>query len=164
MRYTDYTQAELEALIKRYFDGATTYTEEKRLRIMLTRCRYSSQTINEARAVMGFFAACRQHVRTTPAPKRFPSRRHAAAAAVTGIILLAGALTLTIGRSGHDTGEPDNAFLAYSGGRIITDRNTVSALAELQMKSVFDVSRRLNTSVKSELQTLSEVLDKTEIQ
>ena len=51
------TQTELERLIECYFDGMTTVEQEAALRESLAQCRWQSETINEAKAVMGYFVA-----------------------------------------------------------------------------------------------------------
>ena len=47
------SQAELEQLIERYFDGETSLQEEQLLKQTLADCTWTSDTIDEARFTMG---------------------------------------------------------------------------------------------------------------
>lgn len=51
---------ELDTLIDRYFEGETTLTEEKKLRLLLVTSTSREQKVEEARAVMGVFALARK--------------------------------------------------------------------------------------------------------
>ena len=61
------SQAELEQLINRYFDGETTVQDEQALRETLADCPWSSDVIDEARFTMGYFAAHRNELRRATA-------------------------------------------------------------------------------------------------
>ncbi len=158
MNSKDYTQAELEQLIDRYFSGLTSVAEERDLRAMLAQKRYSSPAIDEACAVMGFFVTAGRKQDSSISPRRFaPWVRMAAA--VAAIVVTVCAVSLYRGPlDQRDTGE----FMAYAGGRIITDPDEVSQLAEMQILSVMEASRQLKADVEADMQSMSIVFGSDE--
>lgn len=93
---------ELLRLIDRYFDGATSLDEERRLRAMLAVCDSDDDIIEEARAVTGVFAAARRqssvaNAGRTSAARRL-RRRHllvAVSVAASVAIMIGAALSLS---------------------------------------------------------------------
>jgi hypothetical protein len=55
------SQSELEKLIEDYFNGLTTEEQEEQLKNELVTTHHSSRTIDEARAVFGYFATDKAH-------------------------------------------------------------------------------------------------------
>ena len=82
------TQAELERLIECYFDGMTTVEQEADLREALAQCPWQSETINEAKAVMGYFVAHSQQRRRTTT--HFSRLRIAGIAATIALLIAIG--------------------------------------------------------------------------
>lgn len=154
MNSKDYTQAELEQRIERYFSGKTSVVEERELRIMLAQQRYSSPAIDEACAVMGFFVTAGRERGTRPRSGSFAPwvRRVAAAAA---IVVTVCAVSWYVGLRGQLDKPGAGEFMAYAGGRVITDPDEVSQLAEMQILSVMEASRQLKAEVEADLQSMS---------
>ena len=142
---------DLHRLIARYFDGDTDTDEERLLKSALARTAFHSPAIEEARAVLGYFATsghqCRQ-----------PKRRHAisryvAAAAVT-IIAISVLVTWLI-PSVNDTGE----CLAYISGQKTEDATLVKQAIILQIRSASEAADDVSASVASEFACMSEILN-----
>lgn len=156
MNSKNYTQAELEQLIERYFSGLTSVAEERELRAMLTQQRYSSPAIDEACAVMGFFVTAGRKRSSQTIPGRFaPWAKMASVAAVVAIVMTMCAVSWYVGLRGQLDKPGAGEFMAYAGGRVITDPDEVSQLAEMQILSVMEASRQLKAEVEADLQSMS---------
>ena len=122
-------QAELEALIERYFEGETTVLEEQTMRAVLADCPWNSEMIDEARVVMGYFAAhSSQH------------RRHITKGSRQRIIGIAAtiALVLTVGGYAlwHQLGQTDNVCIAYVNGHVVQNDDQVMAMIASDMNMI----------------------------
>lgn len=103
---------ELYRLIDRYFEGETSLDEERRLRRLLAGSTRRDATLDEARAVMGLFAAARS-ASTVQAPVQKPARRRrrqpllvAVSVAASVAVIIGAALSLThISIDGMPSGE-----------------------------------------------------------
>jgi hypothetical protein len=104
-------QAELEQLISRYFDGETSIQEEKMLREALADCPWNSETIDEARFTMGYFAAHRHEAQRVS--KRNYRRQLIGIAASIAVILAAGGYALW-----HQQ-QPSDVCIAYVNGKVV---------------------------------------------
>ncbi len=114
------TQAELEELIERYFDGDTSVQEEQMLRENLAARPWSSEVIDEARFTMGYFAA---HVNEQQrAAKKSHRRQIIGIAASIAIVLAAGGYALW-----HQQ-QSAGVCIAYVNGMVVQDDDKVMAL------------------------------------
>ncbi|MBQ3362363.1 MAG: hypothetical protein IJG42_00215 [Muribaculaceae bacterium] len=114
------TQAELEELIERYFDGDTSVLEEQMLRETLADCPWSSEVIDEARFTMGYFAA-HSHEGQRVARKNNRNKFIGIAASIA-IVLAAGGYALW-----HQQ-QSAGVCIAYVNGQIVQDDDKVMAL------------------------------------
>ena len=113
------SQQELEQLIGRYFDGMTTVDEEKDLRWNLAHCQWRSEAIDDARVVMGYFAAhSQQHRRKVWATRQ----RIVGIAASIAIVLAVGSYALW-----HQQ-RPGDVCIAYVNGHVVQGDDRVMAM------------------------------------
>ena len=136
----------LNQLIDRYFDATATEAEERELRLTLATTPLSSEKIDEARAVMGYFAAGRRDGATR---RRRKSQWLRAAAAVAAAAVCGGAL-LTFISDGHTP----NQCVAYIGETEITDSHAVLAMMRSDLAEIGEASQSVQTDVASKLSTL----------
>ena len=141
-------QAELEALIERYFEGETTVLEEQTMRSVLADCPWNSEVIDEARVVMGYFAAhSSQH------------RRHAAKGSRQRIIGIAAtiALVLTVGGYAlwHQLDQTDNVCIAYVNGHVVQNDDQVMAMIASDMNMIDNAA----DGMAEQLSSLGEALE-----
>ncbi len=141
------TQQELERLIERYFDGMTTVEEEKALRSHLAHCPWSSQAIDEARMVMGYFAAHgdqqRQH---TSSGTR---QRIIGIAASIAVILAVGTYAI------WHLQRPSDVCIAYVDGHVIqSDEKVLSMIAD-----DMDMMDNAANAMTHQLSSLGEALE-----
>lgn len=114
------TQAELEGLIERYFDGDTSVQEEQMLRETLAACPWSSEVIDEARFTMGYFAAhCHEAQRVARKNNR---NKFIGIAASIAIVLAAGVYALW-----HQQ-QSVGVCIAYVNGMVVQDDDKVMTL------------------------------------
>ena len=140
-------QADLEQLIDRYFDGETTVQEEQALREALADCPWSSETIDEARFTMGYFAAHKQQRRRVAT---FTNRfRITAIAASIALLLTVGLTTLW-----HHQ-QTDDMCIAYVNGKAISNDDAVMALIANDLNSMEDASQ----SMAAQLSSIGEALE-----
>ncbi|MDE7335205.1 MAG: hypothetical protein K2N10_02685, partial [Muribaculaceae bacterium] len=111
----------LNRLINRYFDATASEAEERELRRMLASTRLRSPEIEQARAVMGFYAVGRK---AAPAGRqwRLPAAVTAAAAAAV-VAVCVGANALFGPSAAHA-----NQCVAFGGQPSITDSRSVLAM------------------------------------
>ena len=141
-------QHELDRLIARYFDGETSLAEERRLRLMLARPEATGDAADEARAVMGVFAAQRASMR--PQRRAHRSAPWQAAAAIALIAAVAVALLLP---------RPDaGSYTAYCDGTEITDRDNVLAFMQADLSVMGRAAADLGTSVAADFGEMSNAI------
>ncbi|MDE6042264.1 MAG: hypothetical protein K2G07_01790 [Muribaculaceae bacterium] len=117
----------LKALIDKYFDGLTSDAEEAALRKALASPEVKGEDADEARAVLGVFAAQRS-TRHTGGARLI---RRAAAAAAVVIALAIGAWKITAWNSA-----PDEAYLAYVNGTRIDQSEPVLAIMAEELSAI----------------------------
>lgn len=146
-------QQELDRLIELYFDGLTTEAEEHTLRHALADPAHTGAAADEARAVMGVFAAarCRRDsaVRKTSSPKLW----RAAAAVVAAAII--GAVFMAIPR--HT--EREASYIAYHDGNTITDPETVMAMAFADLGAVAQAADAIDHSIEANIAAFGAALN-----
>lgn len=136
------------ALVEKYFDGATSLAEERRLRVLLADMRLTGTELDEARAVMGFAlcgkrkAASRRH-RMLP-PRMLPAVGVAASVAVA-VTVFATMLTRP----------SDGNVLMYEGGCRITDTHRVLSMVDSDLDAFGAAASDTEQQISSELQEIS---------
>ena len=135
------SQAQLEALIERYFEGMTTLEQEDAMRQCLAHCPWSSQAIDDARMVMGYFAthAEQQHNQVT----RGLRQRFIGIAASIAVILAVGGYVLW-----HQS-QPSDVCIAYVNGMVVEDNDKVMALVASDMSKMDNAANAMTNQLSS---------------
>ena len=135
------SQAQLEALIERYFEGMTTLEQEDAMRQCLAHCPWSSQAIDDARMVMGYFAAHaeQQHNQVT----RGMRQRFIGIAASIAVILAVGGYVLW-----HQS-QPSDVCIAYVNGNVVEDNDKVMALVASDMSKMDNAANAMTNQLSS---------------
>lgn len=142
------SQDELEKLIERYFDGETTVQEERTLRQALADCPWRSESIDEARFTLGYFAEYKQRNRRVMS---FNTRhRLTSIAASIAICLAVGGYALW-----HQYQSSANECIAYVNGKAITSDDAVMALIEKDLNTMDNASN----SMAAQLSSIGESLE-----
>lgn len=142
MKSTESDIKRIHYLVDRYFDATATDAEERELRRALTVTKCRSEKINEARAVMGYFA-----IGHTAPRRRLGIMPRVAAAAVAAVVCGAAA-TLAFRQTNADR------CVAYVGHTEITDSHRILAMMHSDLAMMGKASQSLQTDVASELSTL----------
>lgn len=135
------SQAQLEALIERYFEGMTTLEQENAMRQCLAHCPWSSQAIDDARMVMGYFTAHaeQQHSQVT----RGMRQRFIGIAASIAVILAVGSYVLW-----HQS-QPSDVCIAYVNGMVVEDNDKVMALVANDMSKMDNAANAMTNQLSS---------------
>ena len=135
------SQAQLEALIEQYFEGMTTLEQEDAMRQCLAHCPWSSQAIDDARMVLGYFAAqaVQQHNRAT----RGLRQRFIGIAASIAVILAVGGYVLW-----HQS-QPSDVCIAYVNGKVVEDNDKVMALVASDMSKMDNAANAMTNQLSS---------------
>lgn len=135
------SQTELEQLIERYFDGETSLQDEQMLREALADCPWESETINEAKFTMGYFAAHKQQGRrVTTVNDRFRIMAIAASVAVL--------LTVGIGLLWQNH-QANNVCVAYVNGKAIHNEQEVFNLLQSDLNDMGNATQGLANQLSS---------------
>ncbi len=132
----------LHHLIDRYFEATATEAEERELRLALASTTLSSDKIDEARAVMGYFTIGRKARRQSGAWLR------AAAAVAVAAVCATAILTY------RTDDKADDRCVAYIGGTEITDSHEVLAMMRSDLDEIGQAAQSVQTDVASQLSTL----------
>lgn len=142
------TQAQLEELIGRYFEGDTSVQEEKALRQCLAHCPWESDAIDEARFTMGYFAA---HSRQQGRKSRWlTSDRIIGIAASIAVLLAVGGYVIW-----HQQPQTADMCIAYVNGKTIDNDAAVMALINNDLDRIGDASQ----GMAAQLSGLGEALE-----
>jgi len=135
------SQQELEQLIGRYFDGLTTVDEEKDLRWNLAHCRWTSEAIDDAQLVMGYFAAHTQqrHRRQLRATRQ----RIIGIAASIAIVLAVGSYALW-----HKQ-RPVDVCIAYVNGQVVQGDDQVMAMVADDLDRIDNAANAMTDQLSS---------------
>ncbi len=135
------SQAQLEALIEQYFEGMATLEQEDAMRQSLAHCPWSSEAIDEARMVMGYFAAHaeQQHNRAN----RGLRQRFIGIAASIAVILAVGGYVLW-----HQS-QPSDVCIAYVNGKVVEDNDKVMALVASDMSKMDNATNAMTNQLSS---------------
>ena len=145
--HTINSQAELERLIERYFEGETSLQEEQMLRQQLAECPWESEIIDEARFTMGYFAAHQRQQQQRPAAVN----RYRVMAIAASVALL---LTVGTGLLWHSQ-QPKDVCIAYVNGQEIHNDEAVIALIENDLNNINNASQ----GMASQLMSLGEAIE-----
>ncbi|MDE6160987.1 MAG: hypothetical protein K2F77_04950 [Muribaculaceae bacterium] len=142
---------ELENLIRRYFDADTSLSEETLLRRELARPEASAPSADEARAVLGLFAA--QRGRQSASSHR--SRVWATAAGL--------ALLIAAGVSFHTLNQTESRtqYIAYVNGTVITDSKHVLAMMNSDLADMRSASADVDDAIAADLEQISNAIHST---
>lgn len=145
--HTINSQAELERLIERYFEGETSLQEEQTLRQQLAECPWESEIIDEARFTMGYFTAHQRQQQQRPAA----ANRYRVMAIAASVALL---LTVGTGLLWHSQ-QPKDVCIAYVNGQEIHNDEAVMALIENDLNNINNASQ----GMASQLMSLGEAIE-----
>ena len=141
------SQAELEALIERYFEGLTTLEQEDAMRQCLAHCPWNSEAIDDARMVMGYFAA-----------QSAQQRRSVSRSMRQGFIGIAASIAVILAVGGYiiwHQSQPDDMCIAYVNGTVVNDNDKVMALVANDMSKMDDAT----DAMTNQLSSLGEALE-----
>jgi uncharacterized protein YfaS (alpha-2-macroglobulin family) len=124
-------EQQVQALLERYFDGATSLAEEEALRRLFAEGNSPPQ-LEPYSALFAFYAAEQEVVPPAPASSA-GTRRWAFAAMAAGIALLLAVKALTPTQS---------AYTYYVNGRRVHDKEAATALAEAKLQMLADAMQR----------------------
>lgn len=143
-------------LAELYFDGATSLSDETRLRSLLADRRLEGPELDEARAVMGYALSSP----SAAARRRIPwgTVSGIAAAIAVGTTVVFGLVA-----ENPDVGVSPQC-IAYVGGREVTDRDAVMAMVNEDLsdlsEALAEATRQIDTDL-SEFAILSTETDKS---
>lgn len=136
------SQQELEQLIERYFDGMTTVEEEAALRHELVHCPWSSEDIDDARVVMGYFVThCKQQQRQHAMVSM--RQRIIGIAASIAIILAVGGYTLWHQQQSRDI------CVAYVNGQVVQSNDQVMAMIADDLDRIDNAANAMTDQLSS---------------
>ena len=136
------SQQELEQLIERYFDGMTTVEEEAALRHELAHCPWSSEDIDDARVVMGYFVThCKQQQRQHAMGST--RQRIIGIAASIAIILAVGGYTLWHQQQSRDI------CVAYVDGQVVQNDDQVMAMIADDLDKIDNAANAMTDQLSS---------------
>ena len=152
------TQAELEQLISRYFDGETSVQEEQELREVLADCPWNSEAIDEARFTMGYFAAhCQEEHRVA---KKNYRRQFIGIAASIAIILAIGIPALS-----HKWSVQQPECIAYVNGEVIADnQKAVMALIAQDLDNMDMATHEMDDAITNDMNAMDHASQSMEAQ
>lgn len=136
------SQQELEQLIERYFDSMTTVEEEAALRHELAHCPWSSEDIDDARVVMGYFVThCKQQQRQHAMVST--RQRIIGIAASIAIILAVGGYTLWHQQQSRDI------CVAYVNGQVVQSNDQVMAMIADDLDKIDNAANAMTDQLSS---------------
>ncbi|MBR5673078.1 MAG: hypothetical protein IKW97_01640 [Muribaculaceae bacterium] len=136
------TQAQLEELISRYFEGETSVQEEQALRQCLADCPWQSETIDEARFTMGYFAAHRRQLERKS--RWLMNDRIIGIAASIAVILAVGGYVIW-----HQQPQTTDMCIAYVNGKTIDSSEQVMELIENDLNTIGEASQGMTAQLSS---------------
>lgn len=151
MNVHDTDMNKLNALIEKYFDGATTLDEERLLRRMLADPSFQGESVDEARAVLGFMAA-------GASPHADVSGRRSVSWLTSAGVAASLAVAVTIGMWMHrESTSPD--MIAYVGGCEIRDRREVMDIVEADLAAFGLAAMDADMQIDAELSDIGDMLE-----
>lgn len=138
---------QIHELIERYFEATATETEERQLRHLLATTKFLTPEIEQARAVIGFYAASKE-VNQKKRKRTINLPRIAAAVAIAAVSATAGTLFF----SGNET---ENRCIAYVGGVEITDQARILSIMHEDLQLLGDAADNIETELDNELSIIA---------
>ncbi len=136
------SQQELEQLIERYFNGMTTVAEEAALRHVLAHCPWSSEDIDDARVVMGYFMThCKQQ-----------QRQHATASTRQRIIGIAASIAIILAVGGYTLWHQQQSrdiCVAYVNGQVVQSNDQVMAMIADDLDRIDNAANAMTDQLSS---------------
>ena len=148
------SQAEIEALIERYFDCLISDAEEKLLKSELAKCQYRSPIIDEALVAIGFFEVGRRRtVKATRNRGNIVALRVASVAASVAVII---AIVMNfVPVSGVNE---DNYCIAYVNGQEVNDDAVVLELMRSELAGVNEASKATEETITMQLSAFKGII------
>lgn len=134
------------ALVEKYFDGATSLSEERRLRVLLADTELTGEELDEARAVMGFVLGGKRSTSPRRLNRMLPAVGVAASVAVA-VTVFASMLT----------SPSDGNVLMYEGGCRITDTHRVLSMVDSDLDAFGAAASDTEQQVSSDLKEISAI-------
>lgn len=138
---------QIHQLIERYFDATTTEAEERQLRHLLATTKFLTPEIEQARAVIGFYAASKE-INQKKRKRTINLPRIAAAVVIAAV----SATAATLFFSGNET---ENRCIAYVGGVEITDQDHVLSIMHEDLQLFEDAADNIEADLDNELSILA---------
>lgn len=156
-------QERIERLAGAYFEGETSLSEEKELRMILaSHPEIVSPETEELRAILGLFAVSRVQGRPTAVTSRKPWMRMALKPVLAITTSAAATVAILIGLSSQDAQAADADVCFTRVGEITIDNpQKVKDTALSEMRLIAEASEELNSSVAADFSLLREGLDET---
>jgi signal recognition particle subunit SEC65 len=136
----------LHSLIEKYFDGETSLDEERSLRRTLAVTSLQSDKIDEAKAVLGFFAAQRKSAR----PKQ--RKLHYWAAAATIALLVASSVSIL-----HLVNKDTTSYTCYIAGNYSDSKEDSFAIMQDQLSDINDARTEVYNDIDDQLGDIFEI-------
>ena len=143
----------IEHLIDLYFEGRTDSAEETQLRRRLASTELTSAKIDEARAVMGYFAASRAVTKSEKhkhAQPRIMPRLRLIDIAASVALIAAFALALINLRPGDDS----NRCLAYANDIVISDAAEVMGIMDDDLSAMREATEDFEAELIDQMQSI----------
>lgn len=155
---------DIHTLIDLYFEGETTISQEKELRIRLAQTSERSDDIEEARAVMGVMAAARSVKRRQPCTlqhnsgyrrkRQLLSSRFLMTAAASVAVILG--VTFTLTNLGRGSLQDTNRYaMAAHTLRQPDDPEEIHRLISAEMGYMAEAESTVNESIAADIQLIS---------
>lgn len=156
-------QARIERLADAYFEGETSLSEEKELRMILTsHPEIVTPEAEELRAILGLFAATRIQERPSVATSRKPRMRRVLEPVLAITTSAAATVAILIGLSSQNAQAADTDICFTRVGEItIENPQKVKDVALGEMKLIVEASEELSNSMAADFSLLREGLDET---
>lgn len=145
-----WTEQQLNSMAEAYFEGTLSEQEEAELRAQLALSPITSDTIGEAKALMGFFATMRKQSLQATKP-RLVWRKAKIISAAACIALIA------IGAWHYSTLDRSDCIM-YAQGTTITSEEKVMAMMNRQMEEMKKPSEGIETIVHSQLSDFGKLM------
>lgn len=153
------TQAELEALVEKYFDCETTEEEEVELKRALSKCRFYSPIIEEALVAMGFYAIGRK----LEAEKSSGKTVSFVLRVVSVAAMLALIITFSVNFMNDEQYKAEGFCVAYVNGLKVDDSDEVLALMKNNLNDVNLATEMESNSMESQLSEIRSIMSIDEI-
>lgn len=147
----------LEHLIDLYFEGMTDSTQETRLRRLLASTELTSDKIDEARAVMGYFAASRavegrneRHEKPRAARARILPGLRLVDIAASVAIIAAFALAVVNFRAADD----NSRCMAYANDIVISDAAEVMGIMDNDLSAMREATEDFQAEIIDQMESI----------